>query len=947
MSDENSQPAVAPAASTFGGVGSVLWRVLAAFVLYLAAASLSMTWPHFSTNLTPPFWLPTGFMMGLAYLLGPWTGLGAGLGALWFDRDLGLLFCSLSAVGNGAQAWLGGMFLRRPNELSGLNLWYAFCLLAAVLTLPWSALGCILLMDLRGGHPLDGFLTWWISNMLSVIVMVPCFVSLLAPREKKVRWVDAVILITVLAAIYQLTSFAVGHFDLLGTWSFAIIFLSLGLVGLLSHSYALAGASAGVVVLAEALLLNLNSLSRLENRDINPLVLLWSFLLLAAFGSQLLAAVRHDEAVVLRKLSEREHLLRAVVNHTETELCLKDSEDTILVANERFAKAVGRSPDEVEGRKGSDAPRFQDLVPDPLEAEIPRLLSEPGSQTEDVVVTGEAEGPHHRFRRQAMSVGLGEGRAGILLQIQSLDPFSQLREKLVRLETRFNLATSEGSVGLWEYRAETDDFWHDRGWRKLLGWDDSVEFHSHEAVREIIHPDDLPIVDDFLKRVLNARDHTVSAMFRLRRGDGSYVWVQDRGRTLEWDNDNRPVRALGVVHDITSLKQTEQELRTAKDQAESADRAKSQFLANMSHELRTPMNAIVGMAHLLADSELNDEQREYLDIIRNGGESMTALISEILDFSKIAAGAVVIDNRTYLPRAVVEDVCNLLRQTAARKKILLASHVADDIPEALTGDPGRIRQILLNLVGNAIKFTDVGRVTLEWRKVREDGLTWVEFSVADTGPGIPSDRLHLLFRPFSQVDDSDTRRHGGTGLGLAICKSLAEAMGGGIGVQSSHGQGCVFTVRLPLVEVVGDWAEAVPTDRLDPGFAAQHAGRILIVEDQPANLKLLTRYLERMGYSPMVAVNGLEAVTQSGAIRPDLILMDLHMPTLDGLEATKRILSAMPPEERPVVVAVTAFATAESRDRCMAAGLSDFLSKPISVAALKDVLKQRLPRRRS
>lgn len=796
-----------PTGSNLRGVLTALgWIALGALVYFLSAKVSIKWWVDPQVRLSP-LWLPSGLMIGLAAVCGPWIAIGAGLGAFLFDFDYAQhirLITFGGALGHAFQAWFGGCMLR-DVMLSGVRRWKNLAIHASLLgTLPLAAIGSILHFTNKGAvRPIDSFLCWWLSNIASVMLLAPLVLIFRKGSgfSGKPRVILGVILGVTLVKFIGFSTFEVG--GNLGSWAFALTFLALGVAGWMAHQFLFAGAATGVAALATILLTHIQDFQRVDSAgSFNPLVILWSFLLVASFGTHLMAASREDQLALMKRLGQREQQLRAVVNHTETELCLKDASDRILMVNKRFANAVGMDPDGLEGKLASDYPRFPDLIPDPLDSEATRLLSQLGAETEDVVVTGEQQGRHNRYRRQLRSVSLEEGKQGnaILMEIQSLNPMSQLREKLVRLETRFNLATSQGSVGLWEYRAEMDDFWHDQSWCKLLGWQESAEFHYRSDMMALVHPEDRSVAEDFLHRVLDARDHTVTAIFRIKAADGSYLWVQDRGRTIEWDDQNHPVRALGVMHDITSLKETEQELRAAKDMAESADRAKSQFLANMSHELRTPMNAVLGMTHLLSDTNLSAEQREYLDIIRNGGESMTSLITDILDFSKIAAGGVSIENRSYHPRALVEDVCNLLRQSAIRKKILLASHVSDNVPLTLTGDPARIRQILLNLLGNAIKFTDVGRVTLEWRKERIENSSWIEFSVADTGPGIPADRQHLLFRPFSQVDDSDTRRHGGTGLGLAICKTLAEAMGGSIDVESSSGQGCVFTVRLPFKE---------------------------------------------------------------------------------------------------------------------------------------------------
>jgi PAS domain S-box-containing protein len=401
---------------------------------------------------------------------------------------------------------------------------------------------------------------------------------------------------------------------------------------------------------------------------------------------------------------------------------------------------------------------------------------------------------------------------------------------------------------------------------------------------------------------------------------------------------------LGVALDVTEQMQATAELVRARDAAEAATRAKSAFLATMSHEIRTPLNAVIGTADLLLDIATSDEQRRYAETIRTSGDMLLAVIDDILDFSKIEAGNMELERRSFDLRATVGEVIDLLAPRAAAKGLRLAAAIDFGVPARLVGDPTRIRQILVNLVGNAVKFTNAGEVlTRAFCRPTEAGSMELELSVSDTGIGIPEDRLGRLFLPFSQVDASTTRRYGGSGLGLAISKRLCELMGGQIAVQSLAGSGSTFTVRLPVAPV-----EAAP-EHERAGAAAQPAEqltplRILLAEDNEVNQQVALRMLERIGYSADLAGNGVEVLQALERRDYDVVLMDVQMPEMDGLEATRRLRAAPAGRRQPHIIAMTANAMVGDRDACLAAGMDDYISKPVQRESLAAALR-RIPAR--
>lgn len=509
-------------------------------------------------------------------------------------------------------------------------------------------------------------------------------------------------------------------------------------------------------------------------------------------------------------------------------------------------------------------------------------------------------------------------------------------------EERFRLISETLPIGVFECDQSGECLYVNSRWQEIFGLN-LMEILTKDW-RQFLHPEEYESVAAEWSQAIE-RLRAFIRDCRIITAQGEVRWVHLRSSPVFSDTG---VRYTGTVEDITERKHFEEELKRAKEAAESVNAAKSAFLANMSHEIRTPMNAVIGMSGLLLDTALNPKQKEYTEIIQESAKALLQIINDILDFSKIEAGKLEIDHIAFDLRLLMENIMVLVTPKAREKDLRIECIIRPDLHVGLKGDPGRLRQILLNLIHNAVKFTAKGGVTIAVEKLMEmEQKLILRFSIRDTGIGIPHDRKNRLFQSFSQLDPSTTRKYGGTGLGLAISKQLVEIMGGQIDVISEPGQGSTFWFALALEKM--DQSARLQTDgagqsrkenlnaRLEEETetAAQKV-KILLAEDNPINQKVATLILRKSGYEVAVVQDGAEALEALRVGPYDLVLMDVQMPNMDGLEATRKIRD---PQNKVLnsqipIIALTAHAMKGDEENCIAAGMNDYLAKPIDPKGL-------------
>ncbi len=626
----------------------------------------------------------------------------------------------------------------------------------------------------------------------------------------------------------------------------------------------------------------------------------------------------------------------------------KDDKNTILRLNKAAAESMGLPIHEIEGRPTEDffpAEHAAAYLADDLEvirSGKPRLgIMEPYESR---------PGERRVIRTDKIPLWDDQGRITAIVAV-----CSDITEQL-DTQARLEMALSAANLGLWDWNVESGSIHLNKNYFGMLGITrEEAEIGSFDEWRALLHPEDLPGAIATLERHFRDPNEPYHVEFRMRTSTGRWMWVLSIGKVIEWNEDAKPRRMLGVHIDIDEQKRTQKALAQAHEAAEEASRAKSAFLANMSHEIRTPMTAILGYTDILAEEARKHEAlREHIETIRRNGEHLLAIINDVLDISKIEAGQMRVEMiDTPLPQ-ILEQVASLLRVRAVGKSIDFRLDYATPVPATIQTDPVRFRQILMNLIGNAIKFTEIGSVQVRVGVDAPDGARAhpvLRLAVIDTGVGMNDEQLSRLFNAFTQADDSVTRRYGGSGMGLHISKRLARMIGGDIHVTSAVDEGSTFELVLPLPldamrETVRPGEGGELPDEPDavaspvaqpPSLAGVH---VLLAEDGVDNQRLIGHLLRKAGAKVEIVSHGGEAVAAfKNAIKngrePDVILMDMQMPEMDGYAATNalRLAGRVGP-----IIALTAHAMSGDRERCLAAGCDDYMTKPVDRRILLDII---------
>lgn len=510
------------------------------------------------------------------------------------------------------------------------------------------------------------------------------------------------------------------------------------------------------------------------------------------------------------------------------------------------------------------------------------------------------------------------------------------QEELEKAEQRWKYALNSSQDGVWDWSVKDGKAYFSKMWKGMLGYEESDISDSFSEWEKLVHPDDKQrSFEEILKHVKNQTENYVLE-HRLMHKDGNYKWILARGKIIERDEYGNPVRFIGTHTDIDPIKRTEEDLKAAQAKSEQAAEAKSQFLSTISHEIRTPLNAVIGFSNLLQREGNIAQDSEYLQNIQTSAGHLLSLVNNVLDISKIESGKVEFEKREFDLEKLIDENMAMLSLRAKEKAIELKRGYIPSLQYSIIGDPLRLTQVLNNLIGNAVKFTDKGYVTVDVIILSDtEKSIELKFSIKDTGTGIAKGKIDSVFESFAQANTDIARRYGGTGLGLTISKLLVNLQGGQIGVDSKIHEGSTFYFNLVFQK--GKLLRKADFNKVEEKEVPLTGFRVLVAEDNLFNTKVLTRFLEIWDISYQVAENGSIALELLAESQFDLVLMDLHMPVMDGYEATVKIRES---GNLIYIIALTASGNFNSKNEMKDKGFDDYAIKPINTKELYKKLKE-------
>ncbi|BCS89787.1 PAS domain S-box protein [Pseudodesulfovibrio sediminis] len=644
-----------------------------------------------------------------------------------------------------------------------------------------------------------------------------------------------------------------------------------------------------------------------------------------------------DQKQAERKLRESEERFKALHNASFGGIAIHDK-GIILECNQGLAETTGYTLEELTGMDGLLL--IDESYRDQVMANILAENEEP-YEVQGVRKSGEV----YPVRLEGRNIPY-KGKRVRTVEFRDITQQKQAEKALLESEARFRLLYMDAPVPYQSLDAKGNILEVNRKYCDVLGYEREELLGRNFS--ELLHPEwQQHFVDNFPR--FKAVGEILGVEFEMQRKDGEYILVTFNGR-IGKQPDGQFLQTHCVFRDISTERATEDHLIQAKNAAEAASQSKSEFLANMSHEIRTPLNGVLGMLQLLQTTSLDSEQHEYIHLAVQSSRRLTRLLSDILDLSRVEAGKLVLLNEAFSLKEKLEEAVELYRPLAMQAGIELLLNLDPELPSWVTGDPTRLQQVLANLVGNSIKFTTEGSVSVSVTPLSDAYVDnpGILFSVVDTGIGIPDDKLGKLFSAFTQVSEGYSRKFQGAGLGLSICKRLVDLMGGGIAVESEVGTGTSVHFRIPFREVAAPVEDTPGTD-IPAQKSIHSAGSsslyILLAEDDRVSRLTAMRQLEKMGHMVVPVVNGKDAISALKESRFDLILMDVQMPVMDGLEATRTIRDgAVGDRARDIpIVALTAYVMDGDKEHFMKAGMTNYLSKPVDMQKLTKVLEKLFP----